>query len=437
METRARKLANSMSNSQNNSMESPVTPSNAQSAGRLMNLIDSLKSELLDVFKKEIGSLKSEVQESAKKIQSQLNEVVESNEFLSKKYEDLKTESDLMKIQIKQLESKLERSELKQVQYLSKIEKLSDRVISSEGYSRRENLIFEGIKSDAVEKCDKKLKDFFVNVLKLPQSVTEEMHFQRCHRLPRKGRKPEPIICQFLRYSDRQLVWDSRKKLKNTTFTISEDFPPEITETRKLLLPIMKKARETGKRAYVSGVKLVVDGTTYTKKTLHRLPHELDPAQISTRHFPKVVAFFSSSSPLSNFYPCPLIIDDMQYDHVEQYYQMQKALFARRPDIARQMHCAVSPAECKALGDSLTVKTEDWLPDAKKAMRKACEVKFNQFDIPKKFLLDTKDKVIAEATTDKTWGIGLRLNDTRIADLKWEGDNLMGQILMTVRDSIR
>ena len=127
----------------------------------------------------------------------------------------------------------------------------------------------------------------------------------------------------------------------------------------------------------------------------------------------------------------------MQYDHVEQYYQMQKALFARRPDIARQMHCAVSPAECKALGDSLTVKTEDWLPDAKKAMRKACEVKFNQFDIPKKFLLDTKDKVIAEATTDKTWGIGLRLNDTRIADLKWEGDNLMGQILMTVRDSIR
>ena len=418
-------------------MESPVTPSNAQTAGRLMNLIDSLKSELLDVFKKEIGSLKSEVQESAKKIQSQLNEVVESNEFLSKKYDDLKTENDLMKIQIKQLESKLERSEMKEVQNLSKVEKLNDRLVASENYSRRQNLIFGGIKSDAIEKCDKKLKDFFINVLKIPRPNVEEMHFQRCHRLPRKGNKTDPIICQFLRCSDRQQVWDSRKKLKDTAFTINEDFSPEITETRNLLLPIMKRARETGKKAYLSGEKLVIDGTTYTKKTLHRLPKELDPAQIVTKHFPNVVAFFSSSSPLSNFYPCPLIIDNMQYDHVEQFYQMQKAYFAGRPDIARKIHCAVSPIECKVLGDSLTVKNDDWLPEAKRAMQKACEVKFNQFDVPKKFLLDTKDKVIAEATTDKTWGTGLRLNDPKIADNKWEGGNLMGQILMTIRDSIR
>ena len=46
-------------------------------------------------------------------------------------------------------------------------------------------------------------------------------------------------------------------KLKDTPFGISQQFPREIMETRKRLVPIMKEARQRGQDAYV--VTLDVD----------------------------------------------------------------------------------------------------------------------------------------------------------------------------------
>jgi len=279
-----------------------------------------------------------------------------------------------------------------------------------------------------------------INQLKMSQPEVTSIKFQRCHRLISKNKrdKSEPIICRFYWFPDRQAVWNARSNLAGTSFKLSEDFPPEVIERRRVLFPIMKEARKLEMRSYLTSDKLIIDDKSYTVKTLSSLPSDLDPAKLSTKQYNNVTAFFSSSSPLSNFYPVPeLMIDGTCYDHVEQYFQMQKALFAGKPETARTILNTTSPLACKRLGDAIVVDAKNWLPVAKRAMMKACTAKFTQDERAKQFLLDTKDNEIAEATTSKLWGTGLKLSDPNNGSKdKWTGQNLVGQILMSVRDSV-
>ena len=65
--------------------------------------------------------------------------------------------------------------------------------------------------------------------------------------------------------------------------------------------------------------------------------------------------------------------------------------------------------------------------------------KFSQNPDLKKLLLDTGDAVLAEcAVNDRIWGIGLSLHaDDRFYPAKWNGQNLLGYVLMMARDSLR
>lgn len=64
--------------------------------------------------------------------------------------------------------------------------------------------------------------------------------------------------------------------------------------------------------------------------------------------------------------------------------------------------------------------------------------KFMQNSALRSFLLSTGDKVLVEASpTDRVWGIGLRKNNPDALDpKKWRGQNLLGFILMAVRNEM-
>lgn len=66
-------------------------------------------------------------------------------------------------------------------------------------------------------------------------------------------------------------------------------------------------------------------------------------------------------------------------------------------------------------------------------------LKFTQNKDLKEKLLGTGNKVLVEASPyDKVWGVGLSEDDDRILDPKqWQGENLLGKVLMAVRGSIR
>lgn len=62
--------------------------------------------------------------------------------------------------------------------------------------------------------------------------------------------------------------------------------------------------------------------------------------------------------------------------------------------------------------------------------------KFMQNDSLRSFLLATGDSILAEASPcDRIWGIGFEEKDAVANVQKW-GDNMLGSVLMTVRDEI-
>lgn len=101
-----------------------------------------------------------------------------------------------------------------------------------------------------------------------------------------------------------------------------------------------------------------------------------------------------------------------------------------------QIANARSPAECKALGRSVSeYKDAVWKKLRYNAMRFNLIAKFAQNQNLKDKLLATGDNILVEASpTDCVWGVGLRENDPRIRNPKqWRGQNLLGKCLMEVR----
>ena len=69
-----------------------------------------------------------------------------------------------------------------------------------------------------------------------------------------------PLVAKFNLYKERELVRKQWPKLKETIYYANEQFPKQVVEKRKKLYPRVKKAKETGKTAWVSYDTLYIDG---------------------------------------------------------------------------------------------------------------------------------------------------------------------------------
>jgi hypothetical protein len=66
--------------------------------------------------------------------------------------------------------------------------------------------------------------------------------------------KPRPTIARFLYYNDLAYVLECAWRLRGKPYGIIQQFPAEIENRRRSLYPVMKEAKNRGKR-----VKLVRD----------------------------------------------------------------------------------------------------------------------------------------------------------------------------------
>ncbi|WP_081296938.1 NADAR family protein [Gilliamella apicola] len=80
-----------------------------------------------------------------------------------------------------------------------------------------------------------------------------------------------------------------------------------------------------------------------------------------------------------------------------------------------------------------------WNQHKKESVFAGNYAKFSQNGELKQYLLSTKDKVLAEASPyDKIWGISLSIDDEmRFNITKWRGKNLLGKVLMQVREVLK
>ena len=113
--------------------------------------------------------------------------------------------------------------------------------------SMRNNLICTGITEDVNEKpdvTDSKLRTLMVVKLKLARDIVYGFKLERAHRMGDNssfGRAGS--VAKFLRFKDREVVRQARSKLKGTGYFVNEQFPKEIADRRKELLPKMLQAK--------------------------------------------------------------------------------------------------------------------------------------------------------------------------------------------------
>lgn len=142
-----------------------------------------------------------------------------------------------------------------------------------------------------------------------------------------------------------------------------------------------------------------------------------------------VVKFYSVGDEFgefSNFAPYPISLDGEQWPTSEHYFQAQKF---QEQKYRQKIRKANSPMLAASLGRDRKQKLRrDW--DAVKVgvMRTAVLAKFTQHEDLRLLLLSTGDAKLVEHTeNDDYWGDG---GDG-------SGKNMLGRILMQVRDSIR
>ena len=344
------------------------------------------------------------------------------------------------------LQNDLNTERIKNAKLDSKVNKMQEHIIRLESQSRRDNLLFDGVQESPQENCLKVVQEILKSKLLIDNA--DSIQIVRCHRLGpvrSTSKKPRTIIAKFHWYGDRTTVWNAKKNLKGSNIFLREDFPTEIQNRRRILWPIMKKAQSMGKSAFLNVDALIIDGRRYTCKDINTLPPDLDPAKIATPQAGHVTAFFGGQSPLSNFYnKSTFQVEGVTYDCVERYYTKCMAQFAGDCQAEAAVMEADTPWEIKTIGSNISKKMSviEWRKaEAEKAMRTAVKHKFEQDDYLKKFLIDTKDTLLAEANPKCTfWGIGISLKEhDKFKDPeKWPAKdcNLLGKILMDVRNSL-
>lgn len=141
----------------------------------------------------------------------------------------------------------------------------------------------------------------------------------------------------------------------------------------------------------------------------------------------------------SQWYPSPMVIDDVEYSCAEQYMMAKKALLFG--DIVR--HDAImgtpNPREQKAIGRAVRgFHQATWEAVARDVVMRASLAKFTSTPKLRAQLLLTEGTVLVEASpTDVIWGVGLSEDDPRVHNReRWRGRNWLGQCLTDLREQL-
>lgn len=132
-----------------------------------------------------------------------------------------------------------------------------------ENRSRRSNLIIFGVKEakgERIASLERTVsKDILEDLLKLPN-----VDIERIHRIGRPTEnKCRPVILKLVVGSDKFGILKNCGKLRDTEFSISEDFSPRVQSIRKKLWASTKVNRSNGDKVTLVFDKVRINGTLY------------------------------------------------------------------------------------------------------------------------------------------------------------------------------
>ena len=152
------------------------------------------------------------------------------------------------------------------------------------------------------------------------------------------------------------------------------------------------------------------------------------------------VFFWKTASPFSNWHPSKFKIEGITFENAEQYMMCSKAMTMRDFETAKKILATSDPRTIKALGKEVkNFNSALWDSVKFNVVFSGCMAKFSQNENLKKALLDTGDKELCEASPyDKIWGLGVDEQTAKTTPPEtWPGENLLGKVLMKVRDELK
>jgi ribA/ribD-fused uncharacterized protein len=141
----------------------------------------------------------------------------------------------------------------------------------------------------------------------------------------------------------------------------------------------------------------------------------------------------------SQWWLSSLKVDDVLYKTAEHWMMAKKAELFHDFEAFERIIKVNSPAEAKKIGREVKNYEENlWLENRFEIVKKGNFHKFRQNLALREFLVNTKDRIIVEASpVDAIWGVGLAPDNPQITNPKdWKGLNLLGFALMEVRDEL-
>ena len=162
---------------------------------------------------------------------------------------------------------------------------LQEQFLELKTHSMKYNLIFTGIPhSDGHKENTDVLHNFLNSELEI--SDANGIPFQSVHRLDtRPDGKERSSITRFNRYNDHERIQQAAsEKLKNKpAFSVYQEYPREIYNRRKLLIPKLKELQRQKRKAKLVYDKLYVDRRPY-EFTHHQGPPSHIPGQRNRVH---------------------------------------------------------------------------------------------------------------------------------------------------------
>ncbi|MBN2737036.1 MAG: NADAR family protein [Spirochaetales bacterium] len=147
-----------------------------------------------------------------------------------------------------------------------------------------------------------------------------------------------------------------------------------------------------------------------------------------------------TQSCFSQWWPCRFDFQGRSYFCSEQWMMAEKARLFNDDKTRRKIYELNDPELIKRAGREIcNFNQKIWDLNKYQIVLYGNYLKFSQNEDLAEYLLATNEKVIVEANPyDRIWGIGLTCNQKNIENPKnWIGQNLLGFILMEIRDILR
>ena len=142
----------------------------------------------------------------------------------------------------------------------------------------------------------------------------------------------------------------------------------------------------------------------------------------------------------SQWFESPFVINNVTYKTSEHWMMAQKALLFHDKDTFKRIIACNKPGEAKELGRQVANFDEQiWEEKKFDIVKLGNFYKFSQNPKLADYLLKTDTRILVEASPiDTIWGIGLSQDSEDIGNMyAWRGQNLLGFVLMEVRDCLK